>query len=75
MLFPKILKQIQSVHNFEDQLKYVEAVKDNVILPFNINMLHFFASENNGQCVQKCFDLDMSYVRDRSGKTPLEYAH
>lgn len=74
MLFPKIVEQVQSVQNYQDQVRYVNAVKDNIILPFNISMLHFFASENNGLCVQKCFDLEMKYSRDIFGQSPLSYA-
>ena len=44
-------------------------------MPFNISLLHFFSQENNGLCVQKCFELGMKYTRDQFNQTPLGYAN
>lgn len=52
LLFPKILKQLQSEEvNQKDLIKYVDSVKANVIQPLNINMVHYFAARNNGPCI------------------------
>lgn len=75
LLFPKILKMLQSEQVSEKNLiKYVDSVKSNVVHPLNINMVHYFAARNNGPCVQRCFDLKMKYLRDLHDKTPLTYA-
>ena len=58
----------------QDLVKYVDAVKGNVIHPINVNMLHYFAARNNGPCVARCFELNMRYLRDMNQKTPLGYA-
>jgi len=36
--------------------------------------MHYFAYENNKNCIKKCFDEGMLYYRDKFGNTPLQYA-
>jgi hypothetical protein len=53
---------------------YIEALKDNIIEPFNINLLHYFAFANQSKCIDQCFQVGMKYRRDRFDFTPLKYA-
>ena len=44
------------------------------MVPHNINMMHYFAARNHGECMARCFELKMKYIRDVNGMTPLGYA-
>ncbi len=35
----------------EQSSLYIEALKDNIIEPFNINLLHYFAFANQSKCI------------------------
>lgn len=50
------------------------ALYDSTILPHKLTLLHFFAYSNSAASLQACLNFGSIYTRDKSNKTPLEYA-
>lgn len=71
ILFPKIIKQMI---NDSSKRGYIKALKLNSILPYKINLLHYFAYQNQSDCIDECLDIGVKYIRDKFENTPLEYA-
>jgi hypothetical protein len=56
-LFPLMLKQnFYEVYDTSSLVQYVESMKDNMILPYKMNMFHYYAFYNYQDCVSKAFE-------------------
>ncbi len=58
----------------ENMSQYIPAMKQNIIEPFKMNLMHYFSYENQHEQLQKCFDIGMKFKRDKFKYTPLKYA-
>lgn len=58
----------------EGQSQYTALLKDFVITPHKVNIVHYFAYTNNGPALQSALDKVCPYVKDNKQKSPLEYA-
>ncbi|CDW74847.1 wd-40 repeat protein [Stylonychia lemnae] len=72
-LVPLIIKNLMQTVKSE-QRQYVKALQDNFILPYKLNILHFFAFYNNPHSLTSALDQGTIYTRDYLGKSPLEYS-
>lgn len=72
-VFPLILKTMLNTPK-KDQENYVDSLKNNMIMPQNLNIVHYFACDDNAECLQKAFDFGANYERDNQKRSPLEYA-
>lgn len=72
-VFPKILVQFLE-ETRKGQIDYIEAIKDNMIMPQKLTILHYFSSLNNPEALIKAFKLGTPYNSDNKKKSPLEYA-
>lgn len=43
-------------------------------MPYKMNILHFFAFENQSEALLKAFRLGTAYIRDNNKRSPLECA-
>ena len=72
-VFPKILQTMIQA-KVEDKKNFLLAMKDNQIQPQKLNLIHYFAYNDNSECLQFAFELGMKYQQDSIQKSPLEYA-
>ena len=49
-------------------------MKEYQIMPWKMNMFHYYAFENKKECVAKALGLDQKYMTDLFDNTPLQYA-
>ncbi|CDW74119.1 wd-40 repeat protein [Stylonychia lemnae] len=69
LIIQSMIKAVKS-----EQKLFVTALKENFIIPYKINILHYFAFFNNPESLTQCLEQGTQYSRDSSGKSPLEYS-
>ena len=47
--------------------RYIDILKKTMILPFKVNIVHYFAFTNNSYCVKKALNNGTSYNADSIG--------
>ena len=55
-------------------MEFIKPLLGNKIMPKNLNILHYFSFQNKPLCVEKSLNLDIKYLKDKLGNTPLLYA-
>ena len=74
-LFPLMLKQnFYDVFEAGKLMQYVVPMRDYIIMPYKMNMFHFYAFENRMGCVGVALGCKQPYLTDNFGSTPLKYA-
>ena len=73
-LFPLILKQNFKCQNCLNLENFVIPMKNYVIQPFKMNMFHYYAFWNHGDCVDIALVNNSQYLTDNFNRTPLFYA-
>lgn len=52
----------------------MQAIANNVIMPYKVNMNHYMAYQNNSDSLQRSLSVGSKYMKDNFGLTPLEYS-
>jgi hypothetical protein len=55
-------------------MEFINPLLSNRIQPQNLNILHYFSIYNKPLCVEKALKLNIKYLKDKTGNTPLLYA-
>jgi len=53
---------------------YIDILKNTQILPYKVNIVHYFAYTNNSECISNALKKGSAYMPDNIGKFPLQYA-
>ena len=72
-LFPFIFYQMYK-QGRKSQVDYMPALYTNFISPYRLNLIHYFAYNDNAGCLKALLDLGGKYWIDHFGKSPLLYS-
>jgi hypothetical protein len=56
------------------QIQYISLLSKTNIMPYKINVVHFFAYTNNSSALNDALKNDCAYSKDKSNTSPLDYA-
>mmetsp|Transcript_13961 Transcript_13961/g.10064 ORF Transcript_13961/g.10064 Transcript_13961/m.10064 type:complete len:95 (+) Transcript_13961:391-675(+) len=59
-----------------EQMRFVTLLRRIIIMPYRINLGHYFAFTNNWSALSKVYSRKgkVGYITDQKGKFPLQYA-